>query len=69
MSSFPSTLALNVTCLLSGENSCPRISHLSLVSHEIFLVAISSSPMLSYPFAAFDVSKTLLPSGAMSLAV
>ena len=54
--------------LPSGENDPALISHLSLVSHSIFCVAISSRPTLSYPLWAFEVIRMVLPSGERSLA-
>jgi len=65
MSSFPSTSALKVMCLPSGEKLWPLISHLSFVIHRIFFVLTSNNPMLSYPFSAFDVTSTCLPSGPL----
>jgi len=52
-----------VTRLPSGENSPPLISHLSLVSHEIFWLAMANSPTFSYPFSAFEGKQQLLPVG------
>src|SRR5580704_13619721 len=66
MSVLPSTFAVQTTRLPSGEKLPPLFSHLSLVSQEIFFVAISSNPTLSYPFTAFDVISSFLPSGEKS---
>src|SRR5215472_13304599 len=68
MSVFPSTLAIQVTTLPSGEKQPPLISHLSRVNQVIFFVATFNRPTFSYPFPAFDLISKCLPSGEKSLA-